>query len=523
MLRRRWTGPLLLTLSLTVLVPLSASASPPGAAQPPAVTAAADAGQRADPAAVPPLEDLTMSATQVAFGLRRPTAIVAPDDGTDRLFITEKLGTVRVYHPDTGLAADPLFDISEEVNASGNERGLLGIALAPDFTESQKLYLAYTALPDGAVTLARYGLEDANLEVLLSQEHAEYNNHNGGQVAFGPDGYLYWSIGDGGGSGDPFLSGQRLDTLLGKIMRIDVSASCGDLPYCVPPDNPFVGVEGAREEVWLYGVRNPWRFSFDSADGSLWIGDVGQGRWEETNHLAAGEGGNNLGWSCYEGLEIFEEDHCLPGAEYTEPVFTYPLTGGNCAVIGGQVYHGQEFAHLAEGTYVTADYCSSRAWGLRPDGNGGYHTALIGEMPTQVTAFGVTPEGEFYVVNDLPGGLHRVTFEGPEPAAACQVDYATNAWGTGFTGDITLTNTGEEPLDGWSLAFALPAGQTLISGWNAVFDTTDEGTTASNAPYNASVAPGASVNFGFIARHTGDTSPPESFSLNGGACTTAAD
>jgi len=407
MLRRRWSSSLLrsllLALSLALTVPLSASASPPASP--------ADAGQRAGTSPVS-LEDVTVTTVQVASGLRRPTAVVAPDDGTGRLFIAEKAGRVRVYHPDTGLAANPLLDIGQVVDTSGNERGLLGIALPPDFAESRELYLAYTMLPDGRVALARYRLDDGGLEVLLTQEHAEYSNHNGGQLAFGPDGHLYWSIGDGGGSGDPFRSGQRLDTLLGKILRIDVSRSCGDLPYCIPEDNPFAGVEGARGEIWLYGLRNPWRFSFDSANGSLWIGDVGQGRWEEINHLARGQGGANLGWSCYEGPEVFDQAHCPPGEEYTEPVFTYPLgTDGNCAVIGGQVYRGAEFADLMEGTYVATDYCSSTVWAIREDGDGGYLQAEIGKTPTQVTAFGTTAEGEFYVVNDLPGGLHRVAFE----------------------------------------------------------------------------------------------------------------
>ncbi len=238
----------------------------------------------ADPSPVP-LPSISATTTQVASGLRRPTALAAPDDGTDRLFITEKSGRVRAYHPDTGLASAPLLDITSSVDESGNERGLLGIALPPDFADSQDLYLAYTALPDGAVTLARYRLDESRLEPLLAQPHAEYSNHNGGQLAFGPDGKLYWSIGDGGGSGDPFRSGQRLDTLLGKIMRVDVSRACAPLAYCVPGDNPFVDTPGARPEIWLYGLRNPWRFSFDRADGSMWIGDVGQGRWEEIDHL----------------------------------------------------------------------------------------------------------------------------------------------------------------------------------------------------------------------------------------------
>ncbi|MEE1927108.1 PQQ-dependent sugar dehydrogenase [Streptomyces sp. TRM 70351] len=512
MLRRRWSGPLLLALLLTVIAPLhaSASASPAGTLPSPAPTAS---GADAAPA---PLADITTTTTQVAYGLRRPTAIVAPDDGTGRLFITEKPGTVRVYHPDTGLAQTPLLDVSEAVDTSGNERGLLGIALAPDFATNQDLYLAYTALPDGAVTLARYRLDESRLEVLLSQEHSEYSNHNGGQIAFGPDGHLYWSIGDGGGSGDPFRSGQRLDTLLGKILRIDVSRSCGDLAYCVPADNPFAGVEGARDEIWLYGLRNAWRFSFDQADGSLWIGDVGQGRWEEVNHLAPGEGGANLGWSCYEGLEIFDAGHCLPGEEYTEPVFTYsPYTGG-CSVIGGHVYRGEESAHLVGGTYIATDYCSSTVWALREDGSGGYQQAEIGEMPTQVTAIGTTAEGEFYVVNDLPGGLHRVSFEREQ--ATCRVDLASTSWGTGMTVDLTVTNTGTTPVDGWALRFPVALGQTVISDWNTDLTQLSNVITASAATHNRTIAPGASVTLGYLVEHTGDTGLPERFTLNGDAC-----
>ncbi|GAA1933802.1 hypothetical protein GCM10009716_46260 [Streptomyces sodiiphilus] len=522
--RHRWTAPLLLGLSLSLVLPLSASASPPSGQATTSLTAAEDSsGDNADTAPVP-LEDITVSTEQIAFGLRRPTSIATPEDGTNRLFITEKLGTVRVYRPDTGLATEPLLDISDVVDASGNERGLLGIATAADFAETQELYLAYTALPDGAVTLARYRLDSGELQDLLAQEHAEYNNHNGGQLAFGPDGHLYWSIGDGGGSGDPFNAGQRLDTLLGKILRLDVSADCDGLGYCVPEDNPFAGVEGAREEIWHYGLRNPWRFSFDSADGSMWIADVGQGRWEEVNHLAPGEGGHNLGWSCYEGLEVFDPDQCLDEEEYTDPVFTYPLTGGNCAVIGGHVYRQEEFAHLMEGTYVLADYCSYRTWAIREDGDGGYLTAQIGEMPTQVTAFGITSDGDWYVVNDLPGGLHRVSFEGPEQEepGTCHVDYRPQIWGTGMTADITLTNTGPDPVSGWSLAFSLPSGHTLVSGWNAVFTLTDGLATAANVSHNETIAPGESVTIGFLTSHSGDTTPPTRFSLNGDTCTTGS-
>lgn len=515
MLRSHWTGQLLLALLLTTLAPLPAAVAQPLAAAPTATADTRPTGTGAAPSSVP-LPSLRATTTQVASGLRRPTALVAPDDGTDRLFITEKSGTVRVYHPETGLAPAPLIDIRSAVDESGNERGLLGIAVPPDFADSHHLYVAYTALPDGAVTLARYRLDESRLEVLLSQPHAEHSNHNGGQLAFGPDGHLYWSIGDGGGSADPFRSGQRLDTLLGKVMRIDVSRGCEPLPYCVPGDNPFVGTPGARGEIWLYGLRNPWRFSFDRADGSMWIGDVGQGRWEEVDHLTPGEGGLNLGWSCYEGLEKFAGGDCVPGETYTEPVFTYsPYTGG-CSVIGGHVYRGQRYADLVGGTYVATDYCSSTVWALRPDGEGGYEQAEIGEMPTQVTSVGTTVDGEFYVVNDLPGGLHRVAFAREEPS--CRVDLAVQAWGTGTTVDLTVTNTGSTPVNGWTLEFPLALGQTVTSDWNTDLTQGSNTITATNASHNATIAPGASITLGYLAAHTGDSSSPPRFMLNGDAC-----
>ncbi|NJQ00367.1 PQQ-dependent sugar dehydrogenase [Streptomyces zingiberis] len=397
--RGKRTTRLLLALALTTAVaPASWAAEAPSAG-----------GAAAAPAAAPPA-DLTVTTTQVASGLRRPIAVVSPQDGTGRLFIAEKTGAVRVYHPDTGLAAGPLLDLTSRVNANDNERGLLGIAPAPDFRRSQLLYAAYTRASDNAVTLARIDVRRGTVRELITQEHSEYSNHNGGQVAFGKDGHLYWSIGDGGGSGDPFRTGQRLDTLLGKILRVDVSRSCDGAGYCVPEDNPFVDTPGARPEIWVSGLRNAWKFSFDEADGSLWIGDVGQGRTEEVNHLTPAQGGANLGWSCKEALDVLNEDQCDPDADYTDPVFTYPLTGGNCAVIGGRVYRGKEYADLAGGTYVVNDFCTSRVWGLRPDGSGGYDSAVLGSFPTQVTAIGTDENGEFYAVNDLPGQFFKVSF-----------------------------------------------------------------------------------------------------------------
>ncbi|KAF4407258.1 MULTISPECIES: PQQ-dependent sugar dehydrogenase [Streptomyces] len=406
--RAQRIGRSVLALSLTVLlVPAGWSAARAGEA--------ARSGTQAGTgqATAIPLENLAVTTTRVASGLQRPTAITAPDDDSGRLFITEKAGIVRSYHPDTGLAGEPLADLTGAVDPAGNERGLLGIAAAPDFAESRLLYVSYTRLPDDAVTLARYDLDDGELEEVLTHEHAENSNHNGGQLAFGPDGKLYWGIGDGGGAGDPHRNGQNLTTLLGKVLRLDVTPGCGepDQAYCVPRDNPFADTDHARGEIWAYGLRNPWRFSFDDNDGSLWIGDVGQGGSEEVDHLPADGGGANFGWSCREGLEVFDPAHCADDADYTDPVFTYPTSVGGCSVIGGEVYRGKQYANLAGGTYLATDYCSSTVWGLRAVPGGGYESAVLGETPTQVTTFGRDADGELYVANDLPGQLHRVSFE----------------------------------------------------------------------------------------------------------------
>ncbi len=378
-------------------VPLLAVATAIGLAAP------ANAGGRGVP-----LDQLRVTTTEVAADLTRPTSIVGLPDG--RLLITEKPGRIRAFHPRTGLDPTPVLDLSDRVNESEAERGLLGLALAPDYARTRNVYVAYTRLPDGAVTLSRLKLTTGAEQVLLTQEHAEFANHNGGHVTFGPDGYLYLGIGDGGSGGDPFGSGQNQNTLLGKILRIDVSRSCGALPYCVPRSNPFVGVADARPEIWAWGLRNPWKFSFDKADGSLWIADVGQGRFEEIDHIGAREGGVNFGWSCMEGPVVFDETRCDAAADYRDPVHHYRSGTEGCAVIGGGVYRGQRHAHLAAGTYLSADFCNMTARALRPNRDGTYEAATIGAFPEYPTAFGTDNHGEFYVVTDLPGKLYRVGF-----------------------------------------------------------------------------------------------------------------
>ncbi|GAA4464817.1 PQQ-dependent sugar dehydrogenase [Phytohabitans houttuyneae] len=366
------------------------------------------------PTSAVPLTELTVSFEQVAFGLQRPIALTGLPDG--RMLIAEKDGTVRAYHPDTGLAAEPVLDLRARIDTSDNERGLLGITPAPNFARTGILYVAYTSLPAGALTLARVPLgAPARLQVLLTQEHAEYGNHNGGQVAFGRDGYLYWSLGDGGHANDPFKAGQNLGTLLGKIVRIDVNRTCGARPYCVPADNPFVRTRGARPEIWVYGLRNPWRFSID-VDNSLWIGDVGQGLIEEVNHIRPWQRGANLGWSCREGTPVFDQEQCRPGVRYTDPVFEYPhFMTESCSVTGGVVYRGSVTPE-ARGTYIASDYCSTLAFVVRPTSTGAYESATIGNFPTQPTAIDADVHGELYVLSDLPGFMSKVRFGLVQPA-----------------------------------------------------------------------------------------------------------
>jgi len=393
MSRRRCRPVSLLVLALSVLLLPSVMAGGTGAADPRSV----------------PLTELTVVTEQVASRLQRPIAITGLPDG--RMLIAEKNGTVRAYHPDTGLAAEPVLDLTDRIDTSDNERGLLGITPAPNFTRTGILYVAYTSLPAGALTLARVPIgAPERLQVLLTQEHAEFGNHNGGQVAFGRDGYLYWSLGDGGNANDPFKSGQNLGTLLGKIVRIDVNRTCGAKPYCVPASNPFVRVPGARPEIWLYGLRNPWRFSVDPVDGSLWIGDVGQELVEEIDHIGPSQGGANLGWSCKEGTPVFDQQQCRSGVRYTDPVFEYDHHNDNCSVTGGVVYRGT-LTPEAWGTYVASDYCSTRVFAVRPKSGGGYESATIGNFPTQPSAIGTDVHGELYVLSDLPGAMSRVRFE----------------------------------------------------------------------------------------------------------------
>lgn len=354
-------------------------------------------------------------------GLDDPLFLTHAGDGSGRLFIVEQGGIIRVW--DDILVQQPFLDIaSGSANArvqAGGERGLLGLAFHPDYADNGRFFVYYTAL-GGDLTLAEYRNPDpaddeadpTTERILLSIEHSQASNHNGGMIAFAPDGSLYVGTGDGGFSGDPDNNAQNKQSLLGKLLRLDVDNAVGTIPYLVPPDNPFSGSNG-RAEVWAYGLRNPWRFSFDRGapdgehQGDLWIGDVGQNAREEIDHEpAGGPGGRNYGWSRYEGSLLHDASRSAAGA--VDPVAEYDHDWGgghHQAVTGGYVYRGMAYPGL-QGLYLFADYASGFVWSLRPDGDG---WTLAKELDTDlyISSFGEDEAGELYVV-DLGGEIHRV-------------------------------------------------------------------------------------------------------------------
>ncbi|MFF9043750.1 PQQ-dependent sugar dehydrogenase [Streptomyces parvulus] len=334
--------------------------------------------------------------TEVAQA-QNPTAGAAGPG--DTVWIAERAGTVRVLD-DAGLG-EPVLDISDETTTDG-ERGLLGVAFDEDFTH---FYISFTDL-QGTSTIDEFAVQDGTVQegtrrTVLTQEQPE-SNHNGGDIKFGPDGYLYIALGDGGGGGDPEGNGQKLDTLLGKMLRIDPQ---GAEPYAVPQDNPFVGDPNARDEIWSYGLRNPWRFSFDSGTGDLLIGDVGQSEWEEIDWAPAdSKGGENYGWSQMEGTHPFRGG--TEPANHVPPVHEYDRTGLGCSVTGGYVYRGQAVADLV-GQYVYSDYCDGTLRSLEIENGQVTAEHDLGVSGGEVVSFAQDGDGELYALA-IGGTVWRV-------------------------------------------------------------------------------------------------------------------
>lgn len=342
----------------------------------------------------------------VASGLERPTDLAGAGEG--RLLVLEQPGRVRLI-VNGGLQAAPFLDITDRVGSQGNEQGLLGIALHPQFAENGFFYLDYTNRAGATVisrfqTLADGTRADPASEKILLTIDQPYANHNGGSLAFGPDGMLYIGTGDGGSAGDPQGNGQKLTTLLGKLLRIDVNG--GD-PYAIPADNPFADGQQGRKEIWAYGLRNPWRFSFDRLTGDLWIADVGQNAWEEINFQPAGApGGVNYGWNFREGAHPYRGEPPA-GLSLTDPVAEYPHPEG-CSVTGGFVYRGENLPEFF-GIYLYGDYCNGRVWGLLRQPDGSWQSQLLFETGTYLSSFGEDVSGELYLLDQRSGSVLTLT------------------------------------------------------------------------------------------------------------------
>jgi glucose/arabinose dehydrogenase len=350
-----------------------------------------------------------------ALSFDRPVDLQDARDGTNRLFVVEQAGIIRVFNNDAAAAgADVFLDIRSLVNSSGNEEGLLGLAFHPDFRNNGFFYVNYTANPPRRTVIARFKVSpdnpnkaDPQSETILLTFSQPYSNHNGGQVSFGPDGFLYIAAGDGGSGGDPQGNGQNKHALLGKILRIDVDRQEGGKQYAIPSDNPFKGLtDGSREEIFAYGLRNPWRFSFDAATGELWAGDVGQDSWEEIDII---RNGKNYGWNIMEGT------HCYPpgnnGCDTTgivKPVVEYSHSLG-ISVTGGFVYRGSATPSL-QGWYVYADFGSGRIWALRIDTDDVIVNNEISNSALNISSFGVDRNNNLFLCTFSGGGkIYKIT------------------------------------------------------------------------------------------------------------------
>ena len=394
----------------------------------------------------------TIQLQPVASGFASPVTVTNAGDGSGRLFIVQQPGQIRILINGTVLPT-PFLDIHELVSCCG-EQGLLGLAFHPDYTNNGFFYVDYTDV-NGNTKVARYtvskndpNIADPNSVFPILSQSQPFSNHNGGQLAFGPDGYLYIALGDGGSGGDPQENGQNLQTWLGKILRVDVNGDNfpGDpnRNYAVPPDNPFVGNPNALDEIWAYGVRNPWRCTFDRVTGDFFIADVGQNSWEEINFQpAASTGGENYGWDVLEGMHCFED---IPQGSCTQfltggstlPVLEYSHSLG-CSVTGGYRYRGQLYPQL-DGIYFYSDLCSGTIWGAIQDNQGRWVNHDLLNSGLIVTTFGEDESGEVYVADYSGGTLYQLISGQPTPTPTPTVTATASATAT-ETPTPTLTPT----------------------------------------------------------------------------------
>ncbi|MDZ7705205.1 MAG: PQQ-dependent sugar dehydrogenase [Trueperaceae bacterium] len=357
-------------------------------------------------ACLPTVRAQNVSLETYVSGVQFPVVITHAGDGSERLFVVQQTGQIRIVQ-NGEVFAQPFLDISDRTRRDG-ERGLLGLAFHPDYTDNGLLYVNYTRASNGSTVIAEFSVTndpnraDPASERVLLDIAQPYANHNGGQLAFGPDGYLYIGTGDGGAAGDPRENGQDPTTLLGALLRIDVSN--GD-PYAVPNDNPFVGDANRRDEIWAYGLRNPWRFSFDRDTGDLFIADVGQNAWEEVNFQAASsDGGENYGWNIMEASHCFEPRDNCDESGLIIPIMEYSHSVGR-SITGGYRYRGADVRAL-QGHYVFGDFVTGIIWAAQPQDNGSWGSVELLRPGFNVVTFGEDETGELYVAN-YGGTIYR--------------------------------------------------------------------------------------------------------------------
>ena len=373
----------------------------------------------------------------VATGLTSPLYVTSARDGTDRRFIVQQGGVIKVLQP--GATTPTVFlDITARV-LSGGERGLLGLTFHPRYAVNGRFFVNYTRQTDGATVVAEYRVSDSDpnvagsIETILLTIAQPFANHNGGMIEFGPDGFLYIGMGDGGSANDPGDRAQNIGDLLGKILRIDVDHANGTVPYSSPPDNPFFGATPGRDEIYASGMRNPWRFSFDRATGDLYVGDVGQGAWEEIDLVTLG---GNYGWRLFEGNHCTNLGAC-DATGLTFPIVEYGHSGGRCSITGGYVYRGAR-STLPGGTYVYGDYCTGEVFTLS-----GSAQAVALDSSLNVSSFGEDEAGELYVVG-LGGTVDRITTSPPPPPCSYSIAPAGQSFGDGGGGgSLSLTTEGD--------------------------------------------------------------------------------
>jgi glucose/arabinose dehydrogenase len=361
-------------------------------------------------------------------GLTQPIFIANAGDGSNRLFIVERAGRIRIFK-DGVLRAAPFLDIQSIVNDSGSEQGLLALAFHPDYETNRQFYTVHTD-QSGSLVLSRFlssgspDLANPNSRVpLLTIPHPTHQNHNGGTLAFGPDGYLYWSTGDGGGGGDPFNNAQNLNSLLGKILRLGVDHPAPGLNYAVPAGNPFYNMPNRRGEIWAYGLRNPWRISFDRGTGDLFIGDVGQNSREEIDFQpASSPGGENYGWRIMEGSLCFNPSTGCASSGKVLPVAEYSHSQG-CSVTGGHIYRGASYPDM-QGRYFYGDFCTGILFSLYDDPVNGWTVTQVADTPYQISTFGQDEQGELYLTDYGAGTIYQMCYG---PAADFTVRIAGTA------------------------------------------------------------------------------------------------